>query len=111
MAEVFFTDRGDVLPRSVEFRVYYNDDGSILSYTTENIEGQYIVITAEQYAQARHDAKVMGGQLVFTHRRSHVSKLVRNKTEGIKTSKYDISVISDGNDSTYYTIRAYEIKR
>lgn len=111
MAEVFFTDRGDVLPRSVEFRVYYRDDGSIISYTTENIEGKYIVITPEQYAQARHDAKVVGDKLIYTHRRSHVSKLVRNKTEGIKTSKYDISVISDGNDSTYYTIQAYEIKR
>ena len=100
-----------IVPRVIEFRAYYNDDGSISTYTTEDIPGQFIVITSDQYAQARPDARVIDGQLVFTHRRSHVSKLTKNKTVGIATSKYDISVISSDSDSTYYTIKAYEIKR
>lgn len=111
MVDEIFAEIGDVVPRKIEYRAYYNSDGSIVTYTTEAIEGQYIVITADQYAQARPDAKVVGDKLVFTHRRSHVSKLVKNKTSGIRTSKYDISIISDDNDSIYYTILAYEIKR
>ena len=100
-----------VEPKAIEFRAYHDADGKILTYTTENLPGQYIVITSEQYAQARHDAKVIDDKLVFTHIRSHVSKLAKNKTDGVRTSKYDVSVISEDDDSTYYTIRAYEIKR
>ena len=107
-----FNSVTDIIPRKIEYRAYYSKDGSIITYTTDPVEGEYIVITAEQYSQARPDAKVIGDKLVFTHRRSHVSKLVKNKTDGVRTSKYDISVISeDDGDSTYYTIRAYEIKR
>jgi hypothetical protein len=106
-----FNSAINITPRKIEYRAYYDKDGSIITYTTESIEGQYIEITSEQYAQARHDAKVIDNKLVFTHRRSHVSKLVENKTDGIRTSKYDVSVIQDDGDSTYYTIRAYEIKR
>ena len=98
-------------PRVLEFRAYYADDGKILSYTTEDIPGKYIVITSDQYAESRHDAKVIDGKLVYTHRRSHVFKLVKNKTDGVRTSKYDISVIQNDDESTYYRITAYEIKR
>ena len=104
-------DNINMSPRKIEYRVYYNKDGSIITYTTESIEGEYIVITSEQYDQSRPDAKVIGDKLVFTHRRSHVSKLVENKTVGVRTSKYDMSVIQEDGDSTYYTIQAYEIKR
>jgi hypothetical protein len=69
------------------------------------------VITREQYAEARPDAKIIDGQLVLTNRRSHVSKLEKNKTGGIKTSKYDVSVITDSADSVYYSIKAYAINR
>lgn len=99
-------------PPVIEFRAYYNVDGSIITYTTENLPGDYVVITREQYAEARPDAKIIGGKLVQTSRLTHVAKLTKNKTGGTKTSKYDISVIQeDDNDSVYYSIAAYDIKR
>lgn len=107
-----FNSITEITPRSIEFRAYYNTDGSIITYTTEDIPGQYIVITSEQYAEARPDAKVIDGKFVYINSRSHVAKLAKNKTTGIRCSKYDISVISeDDSDSTYYTVTAYEIKR
>lgn len=106
-----FNSATDIVSRKIEYRAYYNKDGSIISYTTQAIEGDYIIVTSDQYAQSRPDAKVIGDKLVYTHRRSHVSKLVENKTVGVRTSKYDMSVIQEDGDSTYYTIRAYEIKR
>jgi hypothetical protein len=99
-----------ITPIEIEYRVYYDTDGKIITYTTEKIEGQYIVITAAQYAESRHDALIIDNQLIYTHRRTYVSKLEKNKTDGIKTSKYDMSVISTDDDSPYYTMRAYEIK-
>lgn len=100
-----------ITPPVIEFRAYYKEDGSIITYTTEDLPGDYIVITSDQYAEARPDARVLDGLLTYTHRRSHVSKLTKNKTGGIKTSKYDISVISDEPDAQYYIIKAYAIKR
>ena len=100
-----------ITPIEVEYRVYYDADGKIITYTTEKLEGQYIVITAAQYSESRHDALVIDSQLTYTHRQTHVSKLTKNKTDGIKTSKYDMSVISNDDETTYYTMRAYEIKR
>ncbi len=99
----------NIEPPTIEFRVYYKTDGSIITYTTENIPGNYIVITPLQYAEARPDALVIDGQLTYTHTVSHVSKLEKNKTSGVKTSKYDISVIS--SDGHYYIMKSYAIKR
>jgi hypothetical protein len=109
--EEWFIPITQIAQPKYEFRAYYGDDGKIITYTTEDIPGKYIVITANQYAEARHDAKVIDEKLVYTHRRSHVFKLVENKTDGVRTSKYDVSVIQDDDDSTYYTMAAYEIKR
>lgn len=100
-----------ITPPVIEFRAYYNVDGSIITYTTEDLQGDYVVITGEQYAEARPDARVIDGLLTYTHRISHVAKLVKNKISGVKTSKYDMSVISDEPDAQYYITKAYEIKR
>ena len=99
-------------PPVIEFRAYYNTDGSITTYTTEDLPGDYVIITREQYAEARSDARVIDGILIYIHRRSHVSKLAKNRAGGVRTSKYDVSIITDDEiESVYYTIKAYEIKR
>lgn len=97
-------------PPPTEYRVYYNPDGSIITYTMQSIPGDYITITADEYAQGRHDARVMDGQLVFTHRKHQVFKLERNSTDGYKVSKYDVCILaSDGEEHNLLTTRVYEI--
>jgi hypothetical protein len=97
-------------PPPTEYRVYYNPDGSIITYTMQAIPGDYITITADQYAQGRHDARVLDGQLVFTHRKHQVFKLERNSTDGYKVSKYDVCIpASDGEEHNLLTTRVYEI--
>jgi hypothetical protein len=99
-------------PVELEFRVYYNDDGSIITYTTEKLDGNYLVITREDYQQARHDAKVLNGKLIYTHMNNNVTKLQRNKSQGIRTSKYDVSILASPEDPeySYFTPYVYEIK-
>jgi len=97
--------------KSIEFRAYYDSaNGTIITYTTEDLPGDFIVITGLQYAEARPDAMVVDGQLTYTNRQTHVAKLQKNKINGVKCSKYDVSVLSDGDDSVYYKLKAYEIK-
>jgi hypothetical protein len=100
----------EIVTAEIEYRAYYDSEGKIITYTTEKIDGDYITITGDQYAECRHDARVIGGKLVYSNGRSHVLKLIKSNA-GIGTSKYDISVIEDNGDITYYTTQAYEIKR
>lgn len=95
----------------IEFRAYYDADGKIITYTTEDIPGDYIIVTSEQYAEARHDARVIDGQLVLKNRRTHVLKLDKNRGGGKRTSKYDISIVVIDGPSSYYMVKAYETKR
>lgn len=102
-------------PPPVQYRVYYDSEGKITTYTTEDTPGQYIVITKEQYQQARHDAVVKDGRLVYTHIKNDVVKLVRdrNNATGFRVSKYDASVVADNDDLDihYYTTKVYDITR
>jgi hypothetical protein len=100
----------------LEYRVYYDSDGKVITYTTDvNLQGDFIVITREQYLEARHDAVIKDGQLVQTHIRRHVMKLVRGATPGRLASKYDASVLADDEeedpDVCSWGIKVYEIVR
>ena len=100
-------------PAPLVYKLYYDDNGKVITYTTEDLPGQYIEITREQYAEARQDVVVRDGKIIFTHMRSHVFKLEKSST-GIKCSKYDISIIFDNEDigdSQHWKQVAYEIVR
>jgi hypothetical protein len=104
-------------PPPLEYRVYYDEHGKILTYTTEDLPGDYLVITRDEYNIARHDAIVLDGVLIYTHLKRHVFKLEpdRNNTSSRRTSKYDISILADPDDSEdecrYYRVQANEITR
>lgn len=100
-----------IIATVLEYRVYYDGEGKILTYTTEDLPGSYLVITQDQYNQARFDALVKDGQLIFTHKQTHVYKLKKNKTTGVCTSKYDVNIIMNKSKNTVYWTQAYyEIK-
>jgi len=104
-------------PPPPEYRVYYDDAGKVITYTTETDRpGNFIVITKEQYAEARHDAIVKDGQLVFTHVRRHVMKLVKNSSGGRLASRLDASVLADpedvfGDEYCYFDVKVFDIVR
>lgn len=94
----------------LEYKAYYNSDGTIITYTTEALQGDYIIISKEQFDQARPDAIVRNGKLTFTHILSHISTLTKNTSRGIQTSKYDINILDEGPDTVYWANELYEIK-
>ena len=76
-----------------EFRLYYDEKGKILFYTSEKPEGNYIVIDALTYAEGRPDLRVVDGRISTVNQGSVVSKLVQDKSEGIECSIEDVSII------------------
>lgn len=80
-----------------EFRLYYDDKGQVITYTCEKPEGNYIVVDAQTFAEARPDARVLNGRLIKANSGSVISKLVPNKKEGITCAAEDASVIINKN--------------
>ena len=78
----------------VEFRLYYDDNGNVLCYTCEAIEGNFIVIDSQTYAECRPDVKVVDGKIVKINEGAVIAKLMRSDS-GTWCAKEDITIIVD----------------
>lgn len=83
-------------PSVLEFRVYYSKNGNILFYTTENLEGDYLVIDKQTYIEARYDLCVVNKKLVKKVKGITIRKY-KPDPKGISCHKEDISVLVKGN--------------
>lgn len=98
-------------PISLEYRLYYAEDGSVIAYTCDKLEGQYIVIDRQTFAEARPDVKVVNGKVVSAISSLIISKLKPN-TIGVATHPKDVSIIAGENDTekTYWKIELHELE-
>ena len=95
-----------------EFRLYYDEKGNVLFYTCEKPEGNYVVVDALTYAQARPDLRVVDGRLSTVTQGSVVSKLVKSIDDGIDCYEEDISIVVSTNDKvkkTKWKLKTYEL--
>lgn len=91
------------------FKLYYDENGNVITYTMDELHGEYIVITPEQFAEARSDVIVKNGEIVYTHKQTHIFKLEKS-TGGTKCSKYDVSIIEESPDAIQWGQVIYEIR-
>lgn len=99
-------------PQPVEFRVYYDEAGTVLFYTCEKPEGKYLVIDPLTYAEMRFDLRVIDGKLVKIIPGVTISKLKPNLDTGKCTSDEDISIIvnEDYPNKTKWKLESYELR-
>jgi hypothetical protein len=93
------------------FRLYYDDTGKVICYTCEELEGNYIVIDAQTYAEARPDIRVIDGKISTVPVSMLVSKLMPGET-GTKCASEDMSIVV-GDDyegtTTHWKLNIYEL--
>jgi hypothetical protein len=78
-----------------EFRLYYDTNGKVITYSTEHLPNKdFIIVTMDQYAEARSDVIVIDKKVVYTHNKKFIDRLVKSNV-GVKTSKYDVNIILD----------------
>jgi len=80
-----------------EFRLYYDNNGNLICYSCEKLEGNYMVIDAITYAAARPDVKVIDGRIVNVSNSFVISKLKPSAAEGIECLSEDISIVANKN--------------
>lgn len=79
-----------------ELRLYYDNEGRVICYATENLPGQYIVIDAKIFAQARPDVRVIDGKVVLPNS-IITQKIVANVHGDLICAGDDVSIIMNEN--------------
>lgn len=80
---------------TLEFRLYYDENGRVLSYSCEKLDGRYIVIDKQTYIEARPDWIVVDGKLTKYVPGVIISKLKPNLNDGTSCLFEDISIVSN----------------
>ena len=62
-------------PVPVFYRLYYNNDGTLICYSMEDLPGNYIDIDQETYIRSPGNIKVVAGKLIEISPASMVTKL------------------------------------
>jgi hypothetical protein len=93
-------------PKPVFYRLYHDNQGHPLFYSMDDLPGNYIEITQEQYAQNASNVRVRDGKLVpVTWTTSQ--KIVPGET-GVACDPRDVAVIVAHEPSTKWSKRTYE---
>ncbi len=94
----------------VEFRLYYDDNGKVICYTCEKLEGNYVVIDAQTYAESRPDLRVVNGEITKSSDYVIISKLVTSD-KGVKCEVNDVCVIIDTEPFKYWEVEVNEYRQ
>jgi hypothetical protein len=85
----------DVLP--VSYRLYYNDDGSVICYTMEDLPGTYIEVDLQEYLVASCNVRVVDKKLIHLPTAILVTKLQPNLSTGTACDPQDVCVVVNEN--------------
>ena len=80
-------------PQPIEYRLYYNDDGSPQVYTMENLPGNYILVTREEYIKSVWNVRVVDGRLEYIVCEPRVNRLIRDDHEGTPCHPHDVCIV------------------
>lgn len=81
-------------PKAIFYKLYYNDDGSPIIYSMEELAGNYIEVDPETYALAPFNVRIVDNKIVYIKPVSTITKLQTNNT-GTACSPYDVCIVVD----------------
>jgi hypothetical protein len=90
-----------------EYRLYYNKvNGKPIRYTTDTVDqGDYLVISKQQYAEGRYDILVIDEKIRTLNSFDQWTKLVPAK-HGISTRADNVMIVDD-NGAAKWKIKTY----
>ena len=93
-----------------EFRLYYDDKGKVICYTGDkSLTGNYIIVDAQTFAEARPDVRVIDGKISRAQNNAVVYKLMP-AIDGTSCHLEDISVVVNNNTpNTKWKLHIYEL--
>lgn len=107
---IFYFEAPKIVPP--EFRLYYDEKGHVVTYTCEKLEGNYIVIDALTFAQARPDVRVIDGKISTVQPAMVITKLMPDDN-GILCAEEDVSIVVQPNHAgkiQKWNLNIYELR-
>ena len=96
-------------PVDLEYRLYYNKEtNEPLFYTMEQPDGDYIVVTHEQYSVSRYDLIIHNGIIVHLIDAVSWTKLV--PSDSGTSCRADNVMIVDSTSNTKWASKTYYLK-
>ena len=108
---IFYFEAPKIVPP--EFRLYYDEKGHVVTYTCEKLEGNYVVIDAHTFAQARPDVRVVDGKLSTVQPAMVITKLMPDDNNGVLCAKEDVSIVVQPNHAgkvQKWNLNIYELR-
>ena len=97
-------------PRSISYRLYYNEDGSPKCYTMDDLPGEYIEVDRETYVNHTWNVRVVDGNLCIIPVTKTVNKLRPSLEDGIACHPSDICfVVNPNQDHIKWNMTTYEV--
>lgn len=96
----------------VEYRIYYDDNGEVLCYTNETLEGNYLLVDSLTFAEARMDIKILGGKIIRSIEGTVVTRLVPAMF-GTRCAEEDMCIIVPADyerAAVWWNTEKYEYK-
>ena len=87
-----------------ENRLYYNKLGQPIAYTHDDLEGDYIIVDQQTFAECRKDVIIKGGRVIKQNTISAIYKMVP-ADEGTECDAEDITIIGEGQ---HWKLKKYE---
>lgn len=82
-------------------RLYYNKEtGEPIAYTMEELDGDYITITSEEYAQGRYDIIVKDNKILKFESIEYARKLVLNE-DGFACTPTNVLIVDNSSDTKW----------
>jgi hypothetical protein len=78
------------------YRLYYNDQGRPLFYTTQELIGNYIELDVETWSRSAFNVQVIDGKLITIVPPVIVTKLVPS-TDGVSCHPQDVCIVVNDN--------------
>lgn len=95
----------EVVPVELERRLYYDENGDVVTYTMEDLPGNYIIVSQEIFDQVRTDIKIKDGEIIrITRSNSWKLQPSDNKSTPIHPSDVSIVVNSKYSKPAYWEV-------
>ena len=87
-------------------KLYYDNNGCPIQYTTEDLDGNYIEVDAETFATTPWNVQVVNGGLVKLPPKVYYNRLMPSD-QGTQCDPRDVAVIRDANGQ-HWKRKTYE---
>lgn len=95
-------------PIEIEFRLYYDQCGYPLFYTTEKVDGNFIIVDHETYTRGDYQNIKVKNRRITQRNPLDSMKLVKDESEGTCCLSNDVSLIDNTKKGQYWKLKTHE---